>query len=99
MKANTTYYTFLPGYNDGVLEDPGSISADILLAVYDRLIAKRLPSCLYWCGDEVIGPREPDEEEQAELDAFPGFDVIQEQAWGEFCFMSDEDIMKVYEEG
>lgn len=93
--TQTVYYRFAPDYNDGIF-DNGKISSDVLSAVYDRLIAKRLPSCLSWCGDEILGPHEPDAEEQKELDDFPGFIAVQNAAWEEFCALSDEDIVRIY---
>ena len=96
--TQTVYFQFAPDYNAGIFDNAGLIAEDILSAVYDHLIAKRLPPCLSWCGDEVLGPHDPDAEEQKELDKFPGFDAVLEAAWDEFCGLSDEDVIRIYDE-
>lgn len=92
--TQTVYYRFRPDYNaPEKLGDFGGIPWEYVTAAYDRLIAKRLPSCLSWCGDEILGPYEPDAEEEAELANFPGFgrfDAVLTEAWEELCGLPDE---------
>lgn len=96
--TQTVYYRFAPDYNDGITASAGDIPVDVLATVFDHLISKRLPSCLSWCGYEILGPHDPTDEEQEELDTFPGFAAVLGAAWEEFCGLSDEDIRRIYEE-
>lgn len=91
--TQTVYFRVPADYNSPEhLGDFGGISWDTVTEVYDGLISRRLPSCLSWCGDEVLGPYEPTDEERRELEQFPGFEAIMEEAWIELCGMTAAEI-------
>lgn len=105
--ASFVYYNFLPDETtlDGIgWDESEAVTEDQYQRAFELLIAQRIPDCISWCGDELLGecidwhdgPVLSEEDEKV-LDSFDIHEAISE-AYDTLCGMSDEEVLELLEE-